>query len=86
MMPTLISEEKMDAMDSGDESDDDPISTEMLKDIRDRIQSHLNVNWRYERYKIRDRIKQRQSEWKGALKSMQNMGKVLHKVFKTVVK
>ena len=31
-------------MDSGDESDDDPISTEMLEDIRDGSQSHMNVN------------------------------------------
>ena len=36
--------------------------------------------------KIRDRIKQIQSEWKLALKSTQNMGKGLHKMFKTVVK
>ena len=38
------------------------------------------------RSKIRDRIKQIQSEWKGALKATRNMGKGLHKVFKTVVK
>ena len=29
---------------------------------------------------------QRQSEWKGALKATRSMGKVLHKVFSTVVK
>ena len=33
-------------MDSGDESDHYPISTEMLEDIRDGIQSHPNVNSR----------------------------------------
>ena len=49
-------------MDSGDESDDDPMSTEMLEYIRDRSQSHPNVNKREARYKIRDRIKQRQLE------------------------
>ena len=36
----------MDAMDSGDESDDEPMSTEMLEDISDGIQSHPNVNKR----------------------------------------
>ena len=44
IMPPLLSEEEMDAMDSGDESDHDIISTEMLEDIRDGSQSHLNVN------------------------------------------
>ena len=58
----------------------------MLEKIRDRSQSHPNVNQREFRYKIRGRIRQRQLEWKGALKDAQNIGKVLHKVFKTVVK
>ena len=51
----------MDATDSGDESDDDLISTEMLEDIRDGSQTHLNVDKREARHKIRHRIKQRQS-------------------------
>ena len=50
----------MDAMDSGDESDDDPISMELLEDIHDESQSHLSVNRVEACYKIRDRIKQRQ--------------------------
>ena len=54
----------MDAMESGDQSDHDLISTEMLHDIRDGSQSHPNVNRIEARYKIRDRIKQGQSEWK----------------------
>ena len=58
----------------------------MLEDIFDRIQTHPNVNRRESRYKIRDRISQRQSEWKGELKSTRSMGKGLHKVFSTVVK
>ena len=58
IMPTLISEEEMYAMDYGNESDDEPISTEMLEDILDRSQSHPNVNRREARYKIRDRMKQ----------------------------
>ena len=58
----------------------------MLEDIRDESQSHPNVNRREARYKIHDRIRQRQLEWKGALKATQDMGKGLHKVFLTIVK
>ena len=58
----------------------------MLEEIFDGSQSHLSVNRIEERYKICDRIKQRQSEWNGALKATQNMGKCSHKVFKAVVK
>ena len=65
----MMSEQYMDAINSGDESDHDLISTEMLEDIRDRSQTHPNVNRREACYKIRDRIRQRQSEWKGALKA-----------------
>ena len=46
----------------------------------------MDVNRRETRYKIRDHIRQRQLEWKGALKDMLSMGKGLHKVFSTVVK
>ena len=35
IMPPLLSKEEMDAMNSGDESDHDLISTEMLESIRD---------------------------------------------------
>ena len=59
-MLSLISEEEMDVMDSGDESDNDPMSTKMLEYIRDGSQSHTNVNSRKARYKVRDCIKQRQ--------------------------
>ena len=76
----------MDAMDSGDESDNDLISMEMLEDICDGSQSHPNVNEREACYKIHDSIRQRHYKWKGALKATQNMGKLLHKLFKTVVK
>ena len=44
-------------MDSGDESDHDLISTQMLEDISDGSQSHPNVSKREARYKIRDRIR-----------------------------
>ena len=82
----MMSEQYMENINSGDESDHDLISTEMLQDIRDRSQTHPNVNKRESRYKIRDRIRRRQSEWKEALKATWRTGKGLHKVFKTVVK
>ena len=51
----------MDAINSGDESDYDLISTEMLEDICDGSQTHPNVNKIEPRYKIRDCIRKRQS-------------------------
>ena len=59
----------------GDDSEHDIISSEMLEDICDGSQTHLNVNRREACYKIRDSIRQRQSEWKGALKATRRMGK-----------
>ena len=76
----------MDAMDYGDDSDHDLISKEMLEDICDGSQTHPNINRRESCYKIRDRIKQRQSERKGALKATRDIRNGLHKVFNTVVK
>ena len=73
-------------LDSGDESDDEPMYTDILEYFRNGIQSHPNVNRRDAHYKISDSINQRQLEWKEALKATQNMGKGSHKVFKTVVK
>ena len=34
---------------------------------------------------IRDRIKQKKSEWKGALRATHKMGKGVHRVFSTIV-
>ena len=82
IMPPQLSEEVMYAMDSGYESDDEPMYTEMLEDICDGSQFHLNVNRREACYKIRDCIKQIQLEWKEVLESTQKIGKGLHKVFK----
>ena len=45
-MLLLISEEEMDAISSGDESDAEPISTDMLEDIRDGSKSHPRINRR----------------------------------------
>ena len=75
----------MDVMSSGDESDGEPMSMDTLEEIRDGSQSHLSINKREARYKICDHIKWGKAEWKGALLSMKNMGKGLHKVFKDVV-
>ena len=58
-MPPLISVEETNALDSGDESDDEPMSTEMLEDIRDGSQYHPGLNRRDAHYKIHDCIKQR---------------------------
>ena len=65
----MMIKQDMDAINSSDEPDHDLISTEMLEDVCDRSQTHTNVNRREARYKIRDIIRQRQSEWKGALKA-----------------
>ena len=54
-------------MSSGDESDIEPMYTDMLEDICDRSQYHPIINRREARYKIRDGFKQRQVGWKGAL-------------------
>ena len=52
----------MDVIDSGDESEDEHMSTETLKEIRDSSKSHTKVNMREAHYKIRYCIKQRQME------------------------
>ena len=45
-MPPLSSEEEMDVMSSVNESDAEPMSTDMLEDIRDGSQSHPSLNRR----------------------------------------
>ena len=57
----------------------------MLQDIRDINQNHPKINKREARMAIRDRIKQKKSEWKGALRATHKMGKGLHRVFSTIV-
>ena len=75
----------MHVISSGDESDSKNMSTDMADDVCDERQSHLNINRREARYRILDRFRQRQYEWKGVLLSTRKMGKGLHKVFKVVV-
>ena len=74
----MMSEQDTDAMHSGDDSDHDLIFTEMLEEICDGSQTHPNVNIREARYTIRDSNRQRQLEWKLALKATRSMGKGLH--------
>ena len=78
-----MSEQDMENINSGEESDHDLISTDMLEYIYNGSQTHPNVTIREARYKIRDSIRRSQSEWKRALKATQSMGKGLHKVFST---
>ena len=66
--------------------DDGYISKNSLGDIWYGIQIHPEINARYSRLKIHDRIKQTQNEFKGAELSDKSMGKVLHKLFKFVVR
>ena len=75
----------MENLDGKKEFDDDLISTETLHDIRDRNQTHTNIDKREARLKIRDSIKQNKLQWKGALRATHKMGKGLHRVFSTIV-
>ena len=68
----MMREKYIDAINSGDESDHDFISTEMLEDICDGSQTNPNVNRRESCHKICDLIWQIQLEWKGALKYTQS--------------
>ena len=81
----MMNEQDMDNLDSNEKSDHDLISTEMLEDICDGSQTHPTVNKGEARYEIRDHIRQKESQWKGALKATINMGNGLHKVFSTIV-
>ena len=63
-----MSEQVIENINSGDESDHDLISMEMSEYIHDGSQTHPDVNISEARYKICYNIRQRQSEWKGALK------------------
>ena len=75
----------MDMMPSENESDAEPMSTDMLEDISEVSQSHPIINRREARYKVRDCIEKIQAKCKGALLSMRNMGKRLHKVFRAII-
>ena len=65
----MMSKQDIGNLNSSDESDHDIIPTDMLHDICDGSQTHPNVIKREARYKIGDRVRQRQSDWKLLLKS-----------------
>ena len=73
-----MSEKDMENLDITEKFDDDLISTEFLYDIRDGNQTHLKIKKREARMAIRDRIKQKKSQCKGALRATHKMGKGLH--------
>ena len=58
----MMNKQDMENIDEKEKFDDDYISTETLHVIRDRNQTHPNVDKREARHKIRDRIWQRKSE------------------------
>ena len=72
----MMSEQDTENLDEKENFDDDLISTETLHDIHDGNQTHPNIDKREAHLKIRDRIKQKKSEWKGALRATHKMGKV----------
>ena len=53
----MMNKKDMNNIDSNEQSNHDLISTEMLEDIRDRSQTHPNVNKREACYEIRDCIR-----------------------------
>ena len=62
----MMSEKDMENIDKTEKFDDDLISTETLHDIRDGNQTHPKIDKREARMAIRDRIKQKKSQWKGS--------------------
>ena len=80
-----MSEKYMENLDEKEKFDDDLISTETLHDNRDGNQTHPIIYKREARLEIRDRIKQKKLQWKGALRATHKMGKGLHRLFSTIV-
>ena len=75
----------IDELSTDDEYDEGYISTNAIEDIWNGKNLHTDINTRYARLKIRDRIKQAQSELEGSELPEKRMYKGLHKVFKDVV-
>ena len=57
----------MENLDETENFDDNLISTETLHDICDGNQTHPKIDKREASIAIRDRIKQKKLQWKGAL-------------------
>ena len=71
----MMNEQDMENLDSNEKSDHDLISTETLKYICDRSQTHPTVNKRGARYEIRDPITHKELQWKRAFKNYSQYGK-----------
>ena len=56
----MMIKQDMGAINYGDESDHDLISTDMLDYIRDGSQTHTKFNRREAHYNIRDRVRQKE--------------------------
>ena len=65
----MMNKQEMENLDSNEKSNRGLISTETLEDISDGSQTHPTVNKTEARYEIHDRIRQKESQWKGSLKS-----------------
>ena len=81
----MMSEKDMEISIEKENVDDNLISTETLYDIRDTNHTHLKIDRREARMAISDRIKEKKSQWKGALRATHKIGKDLHRVFCTIV-
>ena len=81
----MMSQQDIGNIDEKEKFDDDLISTETLHDIRDGNQTHPKIDKREARMAIRDRIKQKKLQRKGALRATHKMGKDLHRFFSTIV-
>ena len=81
----MMSEKDTENLEKIEEFDDDLISTETLHDIFEGKQTHPNIDKREARLAIRDRIKQKKSQRKGALRATHKMGNGLHRVFNNIV-
>ena len=71
----MMREKDIENIDEKEKFDDNLISTETLHDIHDGNQTHPNIEKREAHLKIRDRIKQKKSEWKGSLRATHKMEK-----------
>ena len=80
-----MNEQDMENLDEKEKFDDDLISTETLHDICDGNQTHLNIDKREARLAIRDHIKQKNFQWKVALRATHKIGKGLKTLFSTIV-
>ena len=75
----MMSKQDMENLNENEKSHHHIITTKTLEGIRDGNQTRPTVNKREASFKKRDCIKQRQSELKGALKTISNTGKGLHR-------